>query len=782
MNRSLSVKFVFFFSLTFFVVIAVTAWLSYLNYYERWKAEMNRTHIALVHQIQQKVELILKEVDKNTVVFMQEPELNRYIEDNYSVGGNKYVNYITLSDKMKALLYSNSYISSLYIYSNMTRQVLTDRVEAPEGQFYDLSWINALSELSGYYRWLPTRTITELGDQYPVHRNVVSLLRTFPMIGSPDFRKGAVVVNIDEKVLHALIESVDRERAGQTFIVNREHAVISHKNKELLFQPIWESFAISAADMQDESGWFEQSTDRGRDTVYYVTSPYTGWKYVSVIPHVEISRQMEITRNVLLAIAAGMFLIASFLVFTVSRYAVNPFDRFTRSMSELLTKHRKMRLEGPSSSALNQLEQTFTEVLTDNESMQRQIREGLPALRWRMVMDMLLGYQTNYLKLRPYMETLGLTLGPAHYMVMILDYDRILEHAKPSDIPLYSYALCNVTEEFIRGVCLGAAIEQEGARVVAILSFEEDDAETNQMRAFQIADLIKNYAKKHFKLTVTVGIGRHYAELESVSVSYKEALEAIRYKPLFGGNTVISLEDIEGYTYGEYLRLFNMAEAIAGSIPSADEQKMLKQVNGLFTEAVARSVPPELVRQLCVQMLVRSLRFVSEKESDLKRVFDPIPNVYEDIHSFQSAAEMKTYTEQLLAAVIRHLAGKRSAGKAPNKVVAKAIEAINDQYGRHDMSLNALADQFQLSVPYVSKLFKDHTDMNFMDYLIRVRMEKAKALLEDFEKKIADVAEEVGYTNAHSFIRIFKKYTGKTPGDYRDHLKWSRMERGRDQP
>jgi two-component system response regulator YesN len=67
----------------------------------------------------------------------------------------------------------------------------------------------------------------------------------------------------------------------------------------------------------------------------------------------------------------------------------------------------------------------------------------------------------------------------------------------------------------------------------------------------------------------------------------------------------------------------------------------------------------------------------------------------------------------------------------------------------------------------LSKIFKEFSETNFLDYLITIRMEKAKELLSDSNKKVYEIARKIGYTNTQSFIRIFKKYTGKTPNEYR---------------
>nr|MCR5032076.1 helix-turn-helix transcriptional regulator [Lachnospiraceae bacterium] len=62
---------------------------------------------------------------------------------------------------------------------------------------------------------------------------------------------------------------------------------------------------------------------------------------------------------------------------------------------------------------------------------------------------------------------------------------------------------------------------------------------------------------------------------------------------------------------------------------------------------------------------------------------------------------------------------------------------------------------------------KNEMDISPSDYLATVRMDKAKELLRTTDLKIRDISLEVGYEDDHVFTRRFKKYTGKTPGQYR---------------
>lgn len=84
-----------------------------------------------------------------------------------------------------------------------------------------------------------------------------------------------------------------------------------------------------------------------------------------------------------------------------------------------------------------------------------------------------------------------------------------------------------------------------------------------------------------------------------------------------------------------------------------------------------------------------------------------------------------------------------------------------------DLSLSKLADAFQLSESSISRRIKQITDYNFLDYVNRKRIEYACRLLTETDMSVNDISRDSGYENDITFRRLFKKYMGVTPGDYR---------------
>jgi two-component system, response regulator YesN len=108
------------------------------------------------------------------------------------------------------------------------------------------------------------------------------------------------------------------------------------------------------------------------------------------------------------------------------------------------------------------------------------------------------------------------------------------------------------------------------------------------------------------------------------------------------------------------------------------------------------------------------------------------------------------------------------AGKGSHRTfVVLAQSYIDGHYGEAELSLEEVAAAAQVSPGYLSRLLKHETGFSFVDYLTRVRINKAVQIMNDPAVKVYEVAEAVGYQSQHYFSRAFKRVFGRSPVEYR---------------
>lgn len=89
-------------------------------------------------------------------------------------------------------------------------------------------------------------------------------------------------------------------------------------------------------------------------------------------------------------------------------------------------------------------------------------------------------------------------------------------------------------------------------------------------------------------------------------------------------------------------------------------------------------------------------------------------------------------------------------------------------YYQQDLSLQSIADKVEISPPYLSKLFKKEVGCNLIEYLTKVRIDKAIVFMNNPTVKMYEVAEKVGYNTQHYFSASFKKIIGVSPYEYKN--------------
>lgn len=99
--------------------------------------------------------------------------------------------------------------------------------------------------------------------------------------------------------------------------------------------------------------------------------------------------------------------------------------------------------------------------------------------------------------------------------------------------------------------------------------------------------------------------------------------------------------------------------------------------------------------------------------------------------------------------------------------VKRIINYLNENY-EHKISLDQIAHNMYLSPVYISKIFKEETGESPINYLIKIRLERAREILEDTESSsVKSIANQVGYEDVYHFSKLFKKYYGVSPLNYK---------------
>lgn len=132
---------------------------------------------------------------------------------------------------------------------------------------------------------------------------------------------------------------------------------------------------------------------------------------------------------------------------------------------------------------------------------------------------------------------------------------------------------------------------------------------------------------------------------------------------------------------------------------------------------------------------------------------------------FKNYEELRSWFLAKLREATRYVYENKE--KSSISLVEQAKAYIDSHYFK-EISLDEVSREVNISPYYFSKLFKEETGGNFIDYVTAIRMEKAKELLSSTDKSMKEICSAVGYQDPNYFSRTFKKNVGVTPTKYKE--------------
>lgn len=128
--------------------------------------------------------------------------------------------------------------------------------------------------------------------------------------------------------------------------------------------------------------------------------------------------------------------------------------------------------------------------------------------------------------------------------------------------------------------------------------------------------------------------------------------------------------------------------------------------------------------------------------------------------------------ERVLSAIVAESGESESVTREEpisDRLIDNVIAEIRTHY-TEDISLTSLAAKYSVSMGHLSKIIKEHLQVNFSDYIASLRIQRAKELLSDDSLSIQEIAEIVGYDDYFYFTKVFKKVEGISPSKYRKSM------------
>ncbi len=272
-------------------------------------------------------------------------------------------------------------------------------------------------------------------------------------------------------------------------------------------------------------------------------------------------------------------------------------------------------------------------------------------------------------------------------------------------------------------------------------------------------ELVRKLRRKT-DISFRIGIGKA-REIQNLSESYSEALNAL----LITTGSVAHADDLPiGCDYEEDYPV-HLEKKLFEEVEKGDVNNALISA-GSFFDWMAETSPSSLmeIRTKVLEFVLWAEHLAYDK-GGMTYQFHSRQDYLPALMGMTQLSQMKVWFIDKIMESCRNVLSKRA--EKSNSVIETAKEYIKNNFNK-DISLDDVSRVVDISPYYFSKIFKEDTGENFIEYLTAIRMQKAKELLGTTEYSMKEICSMVGYSDPNYFSRSFKKNVGVTPTEYKE--------------
>lgn len=259
-------------------------------------------------------------------------------------------------------------------------------------------------------------------------------------------------------------------------------------------------------------------------------------------------------------------------------------------------------------------------------------------------------------------------------------------------------------------------------------------------------------------------IGPFAESVSQLRTAYEQTQEIVNFRLTESGKNVYVYDDIISAPIWN-MYSFNLENNLITAICSQDSSAAAAIIDSLLRfDDKTKQVNPGLVSVLVSEIVHTIMKIVAQTKktewSEYRKLYS-LPAKIRDMNQLEEVKrQILTFVEKLCQENESHDEGSKSLK------YKRIAEYIEENYADSMLSVNEIADVFQMNRSWMSTNFKETFGVGVFEYIVNFRLKKAKELLET-NKTLNQIAAETGFANATAFRYAFKKNENMTPAQYR---------------
>ncbi|GHU62085.1 DNA-binding response regulator [Clostridia bacterium] len=404
------------------------------------------------------------------------------------------------------------------------------------------------------------------------------------------------------------------------------------------------------------------------------------------------------------------------------------------------------------------------------------IKGGINTMFLDMIVSSAFDWSTGQMVKEPLQKNIDdvntqyyLQLTDGFFLFLICKIDQIDENSEISTI-VHEYIRNDVFELF-GDYCSVLLFTYENDKLIIFLNYPNENCHAIEDAYGKIEERGKNLFDKFENISISLCVGHAVDDVSDIRACYQSAYVAMIDRILFPSgnfNIVFSRASTMEQQASELVKeqftldFKNDFRAAAVQFSAVDIMNLIEQA---FAGGIIES--GEQNTRFCWKFSIEIFHFfltLLDESSDEKRAMTALIQKMENASSILQIKQVLTQEieEEMKISL-------EETKKTENVAVSIAKNYIQLHY-QEKISLKSISEMVYLNPVYFSVLFKRQCGINFVDHVSLCRINVAKGLLEDIKYSLSEISRLTGFANVKYFSKIFKKYTGLTPSEYRNKI------------
>ncbi|MFC4778582.1 AraC family transcriptional regulator [Paenibacillus sp. GCM10023252] len=645
--------------------------------------------------------------------------------------------------RLNTYLNMNYFFYSIYIYNKNANSFYTLPDTATsvyqKELFYDKEAVQLINQFKNYKRLtpIPRKIPVQVSGQEGNFANAYTFM-FYDLPGMSSNLDHVIMLNISERWMKDTIRNLDINGQGSTFIVDDSGTLVTSTDKYSFMTNLSkESYMKKVLNANDNSGYMVQEVDGVKSLVIYSKYDPSNWIFLRVLPYDGIMKQIDSMKFNVLLVCMIILIIGLAVSRSLSRSLYKPIESMLSNMNLLAKEKRDNQFK---------LKQNYLSRLVHNlgEEKTHDI-EG---------------------KLKEYNIQFN---ANTEFIILLISIDRYQDFSNKfnyKDRSLLKYAVMNIATECLQGIAVSECVEMDERTITVILNGHLKPLQADRSMLDGVLKEIQEAAMHHLQLSVSIFVSETGDSLAILHELYEEAQQLMEKKFISGYGSILysSPENTQSGDPFHYPSIQEKSLIEVIKLGKAEEAKQL-----IVDMSASLKNPTYLVYNMFFSQLAYTLcttAMTMEKSSGSSFKYDFHSFIFQ-LHQQETLQDTIARFSEMIDAIAIGMRDRKSSKHDHLIVTIDGI--IQNDFSDPELSLYKISESIDMSPAYLGRIFKKMTMKSVPDYLNEYRMERAKEMLTGTNLSIEDISQKTGYNNSTYFYKVFKKYNGITPNEYRQN-------------